>query len=34
VFSDQKGYAFNGYAASAQDGTVLVDPPDPGEESS
>jgi glyoxylase-like metal-dependent hydrolase (beta-lactamase superfamily II) len=32
VFSDQKGYAFNGYAVSTEDGTVLVDPPDPGED--
>jgi glyoxylase-like metal-dependent hydrolase (beta-lactamase superfamily II) len=31
VFSDQKGYAFNGYAVSTEDGTVLIDPPDPGE---
>jgi glyoxylase-like metal-dependent hydrolase (beta-lactamase superfamily II) len=32
VFSDQKGYAFNGYAVSTENGTVLVDPPDPGED--
>jgi glyoxylase-like metal-dependent hydrolase (beta-lactamase superfamily II) len=32
VFSDKKGYAFNGYAVSTEDGTVLVDPPDPGED--
>jgi glyoxylase-like metal-dependent hydrolase (beta-lactamase superfamily II) len=32
VFSDQKGYAFNGYAVSTEDGTVLIDPPDPGED--
>jgi glyoxylase-like metal-dependent hydrolase (beta-lactamase superfamily II) len=32
VFSDQKGYAFNGYAVSTEEGTVLVDPPDPGED--
>ena len=30
VFSDRKGYAFNGYAVSTEDGTVLIDPPDPG----
>ena len=27
VFSDQKGYAFNGYAVSTEEG---IDPPDPG----
>jgi glyoxylase-like metal-dependent hydrolase (beta-lactamase superfamily II) len=32
VFSDEKGYAFNGYAVSTEDGTVLIDPPDPGED--
>jgi hypothetical protein len=32
VFSEQKGYAFNGYAMSTEEGTVLVDPPDPGED--
>jgi glyoxylase-like metal-dependent hydrolase (beta-lactamase superfamily II) len=32
VFSEQKGYAFNGYAVSTEEGTVLVDPPDPGED--
>jgi hypothetical protein len=32
LFSEQKGYAFNGYAVSTDDGTVLIDPPDPGEE--
>jgi glyoxylase-like metal-dependent hydrolase (beta-lactamase superfamily II) len=32
VFSDEKGYAFNGYAVSTEEGTVLVDPPDPGED--
>jgi glyoxylase-like metal-dependent hydrolase (beta-lactamase superfamily II) len=32
VFSEQKGYAFNGYAVSTEDGAVLVDPPDPGED--
>jgi glyoxylase-like metal-dependent hydrolase (beta-lactamase superfamily II) len=30
VFSPEKGYAFNGYAVSTEDGTVLIDPPDPG----
>jgi glyoxylase-like metal-dependent hydrolase (beta-lactamase superfamily II) len=30
VFSEAKGYAFNGYAISTEDGTVLIDPPDPG----
>jgi glyoxylase-like metal-dependent hydrolase (beta-lactamase superfamily II) len=32
VFSDQKGYAFNGYAVSTEGGTVVIDPPDPGED--
>jgi hypothetical protein len=32
VFSEQKGYAFNGYAVSTEQGTVLIDPPDPGED--
>jgi glyoxylase-like metal-dependent hydrolase (beta-lactamase superfamily II) len=32
VFSPDKGYAFNGYAVSTEDGTVLVDPPDPGDD--
>jgi glyoxylase-like metal-dependent hydrolase (beta-lactamase superfamily II) len=32
LFSEQKGYAFNGYAVSTEDGTVLIDPPDPGED--
>jgi glyoxylase-like metal-dependent hydrolase (beta-lactamase superfamily II) len=27
-----RSYAFNGYAVSTQDGTVLIDPPDPGED--
>jgi glyoxylase-like metal-dependent hydrolase (beta-lactamase superfamily II) len=31
VFSDEKGYAFNGYAVSTEVGTVLIDPPNPGE---
>jgi glyoxylase-like metal-dependent hydrolase (beta-lactamase superfamily II) len=30
VFSEEKGYAFNGYAVSTEDGTVVIDPPDPG----
>jgi hypothetical protein len=30
LFSEQKGYAFNGYAVSTEEGTVLIDPPDPG----
>ncbi len=32
VFSRERGYAFNGYAVSTEDGTVLIDPPDPGED--
>jgi glyoxylase-like metal-dependent hydrolase (beta-lactamase superfamily II) len=32
VFSDQKGYAFNGYAVSTEGGTVLIDPPEPDED--
>ncbi len=32
VFTPEKGYAFNGYAISTEDGTVLIDPPDPGED--
>jgi glyoxylase-like metal-dependent hydrolase (beta-lactamase superfamily II) len=32
VFSEQKGYAFNGYAVSTEEGTVLIDPPDPGKD--
>jgi hypothetical protein len=28
LFSDQKGYAFNGYAVSTEERTVLIDPPD------
>jgi Metallo-beta-lactamase superfamily len=32
VFSERKGYAFNGYAVSTEHGTVLIDPPDPGED--
>jgi glyoxylase-like metal-dependent hydrolase (beta-lactamase superfamily II) len=30
VLSQEKGYAFNGYAVSTEAGTVLIDPPDPG----
>lgn len=32
VFSDEKGYAFNGYAITTEGGTVLIDPPEPLEE--
>ncbi len=32
VFSEEKGYAFNGYAVATARGTVLVDPPEPGDE--
>jgi hypothetical protein len=32
VFSQTKGYTFNGYAVSTEDGTVLIDPPDPEED--
>jgi hypothetical protein len=31
VFSQEKGYAFNGYAVATGEGTVAIDPPDPGE---
>jgi glyoxylase-like metal-dependent hydrolase (beta-lactamase superfamily II) len=30
--SDEKGYAFNGYAVCTEDGTVVIDPPDPGDD--
>jgi len=30
VFAPDKGYAFNGYAIGTENGTVLIDPPDPG----
>jgi glyoxylase-like metal-dependent hydrolase (beta-lactamase superfamily II) len=30
-FSEKKGFAFNGYAVTTERGTVVVDPPDPGE---
>jgi hypothetical protein len=29
VLSERQGYAFDGYAVSTGDGTVLIDPPDP-----
>ena len=32
VFAPDKGYAFNGYAISTEEGTVLIDPPEPGED--
>jgi hypothetical protein len=32
VFPADKGYAFNGFAVATEDGTVLVDPPEPSEE--
>jgi glyoxylase-like metal-dependent hydrolase (beta-lactamase superfamily II) len=32
VLSPDKGYAFNGYAVSTEDGKVLIDPPQPGED--
>jgi glyoxylase-like metal-dependent hydrolase (beta-lactamase superfamily II) len=32
VFAPDKGYAFNGYAVSTEEGTVLIDPPEPGED--
>jgi glyoxylase-like metal-dependent hydrolase (beta-lactamase superfamily II) len=32
VFSEEKGYAFNGYAVSTEGATVLIDPPDPGKD--
>jgi glyoxylase-like metal-dependent hydrolase (beta-lactamase superfamily II) len=32
VFSERKGYAFNGYAVSTEEGTLLIDPPDAGED--
>jgi glyoxylase-like metal-dependent hydrolase (beta-lactamase superfamily II) len=30
VFSEQKGFDFNGYAIETPAGTVVIDPPDPG----
>jgi glyoxylase-like metal-dependent hydrolase (beta-lactamase superfamily II) len=32
VFSERTGYAFNGYAVSTEEGTLLIDPPDAGED--
>jgi hypothetical protein len=32
VFSERKGYAFNGYAVSTEQDTLLIDPPDAGED--
>lgn len=32
VFVPDRGYAFNGYAVSTEDGTVLIDPPEPLED--
>jgi glyoxylase-like metal-dependent hydrolase (beta-lactamase superfamily II) len=29
VFMPDKGYAFNGYAVNTEDGTILIDPPEP-----
>ena len=29
VFDGDKGYAFNGYAIATEDGTVVIDPPEP-----
>jgi Metallo-beta-lactamase superfamily len=29
VFAPDKGYAFNGYAVHTEDGTILIDPPEP-----
>ena len=29
VFQPDKGYAFNGYAINTEDGTILIDPPEP-----
>jgi glyoxylase-like metal-dependent hydrolase (beta-lactamase superfamily II) len=29
VFMPDKGYAFNGYAIDTEDGTILIDPPEP-----
>jgi glyoxylase-like metal-dependent hydrolase (beta-lactamase superfamily II) len=31
VFDSGKGYAFNGYAVNTEDGTILIDPPEPEE---
>jgi glyoxylase-like metal-dependent hydrolase (beta-lactamase superfamily II) len=32
VFAPDKGYAFNGYAVSTEEGTVLIDPPEPAQD--
>jgi glyoxylase-like metal-dependent hydrolase (beta-lactamase superfamily II) len=32
VFVPDKGYAFNGYAVVTEDGTVLIDPPEPADD--
>ena len=32
VFSQEKGYAFNGYAVGTSAGTVVIDPPAPGDD--
>jgi len=32
VFSEQKGFDFNGYAVETAKGTVVIDPPDPNED--
>jgi glyoxylase-like metal-dependent hydrolase (beta-lactamase superfamily II) len=32
VFAPDKGYAFNGYAIATEDGTVVIDPPEPVED--
>jgi glyoxylase-like metal-dependent hydrolase (beta-lactamase superfamily II) len=29
TFSEEKGYAFNGFAVSSSEGTLLIDPPEP-----
>jgi glyoxylase-like metal-dependent hydrolase (beta-lactamase superfamily II) len=32
VFMPDKGYAFNGYAVATEEGTLLIDPPEPAED--
>jgi glyoxylase-like metal-dependent hydrolase (beta-lactamase superfamily II) len=32
VFAPDKGYAFNGYAIATEEGTVVIDPPEPTED--
>ena len=32
VFAPDKGYAFNGYAIATEDGTVVIDPPEPAQD--